>query len=55
MSCWLKSGNAAEIFVQTDFLRFRVVGVHVTQFKHQLTLQDQLEVKIKNKNNNKLF
>lgn len=23
---------------------FRVVGVHVTQFKHQLTLQDQLEV-----------
>jgi len=24
--------------------RFRVVGVHVTQFKHQLTLQDQLEV-----------
>ena len=27
-----------------DICRFRVVGVHVTQFKHQLTLQDQLEV-----------
>ena len=28
----------------TPLGRFRVVGVHVTQFKHQLTLQDQLEV-----------
>ena len=31
-----------------DILRFRVVGVHVTQFKHQLSLQDQLEVEIQN-------
>ena len=40
-----------QLFIQTDLDRFRVVGVHVTQFKHQLTLQDQLEVSPPNTKN----